>query len=74
MSGTATLSLSLTDLSDEQWLEARHPYLGASETPVLTGDGYSGSTYWNLWNTKRKPFAPRPDEVDDRPWIVTGKR
>ncbi len=64
-----TRVIPLTGVSDEEWLAMRHPFLGASEIPILSGDGYSGSTYWSLWREKRLAYAPRKDEVDDRMWF-----
>lgn len=61
--------IPLDGVSEEDWLAMRHPFLGASETPILMGEGYSGQTLWDLWNTKRKPTPPPGEDVPLRMWL-----
>lgn len=61
--------IKLDDLSENRWLELRHPNIGSSEAPILCGEGYSGQTLWHLWNHKRKPFVPGEGVTSDRMWI-----
>jgi predicted phage-related endonuclease len=61
--------IDLTGLSESKWLELRHPFVGASESPVLLGDSYAGDTVWDLWHRKRQPPQLATDEIDDRIWF-----
>lgn len=62
-----SIDLSKTDEAD--WLAMRHPFVGASESPVLVGDSYAGDTVWDLWHKKQQPPPAPNDYVDDRIWF-----
>lgn len=67
---TEFIKTNLKMLSEDKWLEIRHPYLGSSDIPTILGEGYSGSTYWQVWHEKSMPYAPPLTDaaVSDRIW------
>lgn len=65
----ATQSIDLSDVSRDDWLAARHPYIGSSEVPVLFGEGYSGQTVHDLWDQKREPKPREDKDITTRMWL-----
>lgn len=63
-------TIELANISGQDWLRARHPYLGSSDLPTLLGEGYSGSTYWSVYNEKKQPEPNLDDDlaISDRMW------
>lgn len=63
-------TINLANLSEQEWLRARHPYLGSSDIPTLLGEGYSGSTYWGVYHDKKQPEPNLDDDlaISSRMW------
>lgn len=61
---------ALFDLSRDEWLLSRRAGVGASESPILFGVGYSGTSVFRLWADKRGLL---PAEEDESEWLAIGR-
>lgn len=51
-----------TDSNDQKWLKLRHTGVGASEAPILMGEGYAGSSPETVWEHKMSDVEPTFDD------------
>jgi predicted phage-related endonuclease len=60
----------IATMGEAEWLALRHPHIGSSEAATLLGEGYAGSTYWQVYHEKSRPFQPPESDavIADRLW------